>query len=46
MVLIEGQVRINGVPLAMRDACEVAEEELIIEATEEAHLLVIEMAKN
>ncbi len=46
VVLIEGRASINGMELNMRDALEVVEEDLQIEARTEAHLLVMEMAKS
>ena len=46
LVLIEGQSKINGLELTMRDALESVEENLSIEALENSHYLVIEMRKN
>jgi redox-sensitive bicupin YhaK (pirin superfamily) len=45
LVLIEGRAEINGLALAERDALEIVEENIRIQAPEAAHLLVIEMAK-
>jgi redox-sensitive bicupin YhaK (pirin superfamily) len=46
LVLIEGQAEINGVALNMRDALEIVEENIAVKAGENAHMLVIEMAKS
>lgn len=46
LVLIEGKSLINGVELIMRDALEIVEENLMIQALENSHYLVIEMRKN
>jgi len=46
LVLIEGKSVINGQDLIMRDALESVEENLIIEAKENSHYLVIEMRKS
>lgn len=45
MVLIEGEADVNGTALNMRDAVEVTEEDILVKAKEDAHLLIIEMAK-
>ena len=45
LVLIEGEANINGIELKMRDALEIVEEDITIHAMENAHILVIEMAK-
>jgi redox-sensitive bicupin YhaK (pirin superfamily) len=45
MVLIEGAAEIGGASLAARDAVEITEEDVTVKASEDAHLLVIEMAK-
>lgn len=42
---IEGSSDINGVTLNMRDALEIMEEDIQIEALEESHFLVVEMKK-
>lgn len=46
LVLIEGQSRVNGLTLETRDALESVEENLILEAQENSHYVVIEMRKN
>ncbi|MFD0767470.1 pirin family protein [Bacillus sp. CGMCC 1.60114] len=45
LVQIEGSGIVNGETLVMRDAAEVIEEEIHIQAVETAHYLVIEMKK-
>lgn len=45
LVLVEGHAEINSVELSMRDALEITEEDININAVEDAHILVIEMAK-
>lgn len=45
LVQIEGDSLINGVKLNQRDAMEVVEENLLIEAIENTHILAIEMKK-
>jgi quercetin 2,3-dioxygenase len=45
LVLIEGTAMINGHLLTMRDGLETLEEPLHIEAQEQSHLLLIELAK-
>lgn len=45
LVQIEGSGVVNGETLVMRDAAEVIEEDIYIQATETAHYLVIEMKK-
>ncbi|GHU62061.1 hypothetical protein FACS189418_2780 [Clostridia bacterium] len=44
-VLIEGKAKINGQVLEARDGMETVEEELNIQAMEQAHILLIEMKK-
>lgn len=46
LVLIEGSAMINSHLLATRDGLETLEESLHIEAQEQSHLLLIELAKN
>lgn len=46
LVLIEGSAMINGHLLTTRDGLETLEESLHIEAQEQSHLLLIELAKN
>ena len=45
LVQIEGSSDINGVTLDTRDALEIVEEDIVIEAIEKSHILVIEMEK-
>jgi redox-sensitive bicupin YhaK (pirin superfamily) len=45
LVLIEGETRINGIALQTRDALEITEENITIDAVQAAHMLLIEMAK-
>jgi redox-sensitive bicupin YhaK (pirin superfamily) len=45
LVLLEGKVKINSIVLNMRDALEITEENIKIQANENAHIAVIEMAK-
>jgi redox-sensitive bicupin YhaK (pirin superfamily) len=46
LVVGEGKARVNGIGLHTRDALEITEEDIVIEAIEEnAHLVIIEMAK-
>jgi redox-sensitive bicupin YhaK (pirin superfamily) len=52
LVLIEGSAKVTGegggqsADLAMRDAVEITGENIVIDAKEESHVLVIEMAKS
>jgi hypothetical protein len=43
--LIEGSARVNDVQLSMRDAVEITEEAITLHAGEDAHALIIKMAK-
>lgn len=45
LVLAEGEAVIEGIRLAERDALEVTEQEITIEAARDAHVVLIEMAK-
>lgn len=45
LVVAEGKARVNGIGLHARDAIEIVEEPVVVEALEDAHLVVIEMAK-
>ncbi len=45
LVLIDGRAEINGQTLGRRDALEIVEEDIHITADDNAHMLVIEMAK-
>lgn len=45
LVLIEGSAKIDGIDLNERDALEIVEEDILIEAKETAHVLIIEMKK-
>ena len=46
LVLIEGEADVEGTTLHMRDALEITEQEITIQAKENAHILLIEMAKS
>jgi redox-sensitive bicupin YhaK (pirin superfamily) len=46
LVLMEGQAESNGIALGKRDALEIVGEDITVEAKENAHILVIEMAGN
>lgn len=45
LVVAEGKVRVNGIGLHAHDAMEITEEDIVVEALEDAHLVVIEMAQ-
>jgi redox-sensitive bicupin YhaK (pirin superfamily) len=45
LVLLEGKAKINDLSLDMRDALEITEENIEIQAVDAAHIAVIEMAK-
>lgn len=45
LVYIEGKGNVSGIMLEERDALEIVEEEMVIQAEEKSHLLVIEMKK-
>jgi redox-sensitive bicupin YhaK (pirin superfamily) len=45
LVVAEGKARINGIGLHARDAIEITEEDVVVEAIEDAHIVIIEMAK-
>lgn len=45
LVLIEGKAEIEGHTLSMRDAMEIVGQDVTVKASEDAHVLVIEMAK-
>lgn len=45
MVLIEGEAMVNGIAMSERDAMEITEETVIVNATQVAHILIIEMKK-
>jgi redox-sensitive bicupin YhaK (pirin superfamily) len=46
LVVAEGKARVNGIGLHSRDALEITEEDVVVEALEgNAHVVVIEMAK-
>jgi redox-sensitive bicupin YhaK (pirin superfamily) len=45
LVIIEGNAVINGIAFSDRDALEIIEESITVEALSEAHVLIIEMAK-
>lgn len=45
LVQIEGSSQINQVELAMRDALEIIEEEIVIKARESSHFLMVELKK-
>lgn len=46
LIQIEGNSEINGTELKMRDAMEIVEENIEINALEKSHFIVIEMAKD
>jgi VCBS repeat-containing protein len=46
MVLIEGEARAEDILLKMRDAMEITEQKVTIEALQQSHILVIEMPKS
>ena len=47
LILIEGSMEINGIRLSTRDAAEITEENIVLAtANEDAHALIIEMAKS
>jgi redox-sensitive bicupin YhaK (pirin superfamily) len=45
LALAEGKARVNGVELNARDAMEITEEPITVEALEDAHMVIIEMVK-
>jgi redox-sensitive bicupin YhaK (pirin superfamily) len=45
LILIEGAAEINGIRLETRDALEITEEDIEINAIDSAHMLIIEMQK-
>lgn len=45
LVVAEGKARISGIGLHARDAIEITEEDIIVDALEDAHIVIIEMAK-
>lgn len=45
LVVAEGKAQIQDIDLYQRDAMEIVEEDIIIKATEDVHIVVIEMAK-
>jgi redox-sensitive bicupin YhaK (pirin superfamily) len=45
MVVAEGKAKVNGIGLHARDAIEIVEEDVDVEALQDAHIVVIEMAK-
>jgi redox-sensitive bicupin YhaK (pirin superfamily) len=45
LVVAEGKARVGGIGLHMRDAMEIIEEDVIVESLEDAHIVIIEMAK-
>lgn len=46
LVLIEGEAQISGVHLSARDALEITEENITVNAVQNAHVLIIEMEKS
>lgn len=46
LVMIEGAAEIGGLTLKQRDALEIIEEDISIQPSDSAHILVIEMAKD
>jgi redox-sensitive bicupin YhaK (pirin superfamily) len=45
LVLLEGNARINDIALTKRDALEITEENIEIHSIDDAHIAVMEMAK-
>jgi redox-sensitive bicupin YhaK (pirin superfamily) len=45
LMLAEGKARVNGIGLVERDAMEIIEEDIEVQALEDAHVIVIELAK-
>ncbi|MFV0393471.1 MAG: pirin family protein [Coprobacillaceae bacterium] len=45
LVLIEGEAKVKDITMYQRDALEITEEEITIHANKNAHMLLIEMAK-
>jgi hypothetical protein len=45
LLQVEGSSRVNGVALDERDALEIVEEEVVVEAVTTSHVFVVEMAK-
>jgi redox-sensitive bicupin YhaK (pirin superfamily) len=45
LVVAEGKARVDGIGLHARDAIEITEQGVVIEAEENAHIVIIEMAK-
>jgi redox-sensitive bicupin YhaK (pirin superfamily) len=45
LILIEGEAEVGGALLKARDAVEITEENVTVKAAEDAHVLVLEMAK-
>jgi redox-sensitive bicupin YhaK (pirin superfamily) len=45
LVVAEGKARVGGIGLHARDAMEIVEEDVIVESLEDAHIVIIEMAK-
>jgi redox-sensitive bicupin YhaK (pirin superfamily) len=45
LVLAEGEAQVAGIHLKMRDAIEITEEDIVAEALEDAHMVIIEMGK-
>lgn len=46
LVLIEGRAEISGIQLSGRDALEITEENITVNAAEASHILIIEMEKS
>jgi redox-sensitive bicupin YhaK (pirin superfamily) len=45
LVVAEGKARVDGIGLHARDAIEIVEQDVVVESVEDAHIVVIEMAK-
>ncbi|MDR2486636.1 MAG: pirin family protein [Clostridiales Family XIII bacterium] len=45
MILIEGEATVNGIAARTKDAFEIVEEDITVEAGTDAHLVLLEMAK-
>ena len=46
LVVAEGKASVNGIDLHARDAMEIIGEDVVVESVEDAHLVVIEMARS
>lgn len=46
LVLIEGEAEVNGIKLFARDALEITEENITVNAVQNSHILIVEMEKS